>query len=454
VLTVNVSATALRFFFKVTLKRSDLADEVVSAREPRRLPIVLSPEEVGRLLTSATNIKHKALLSLAYATGLRASQVVSLKLTDIDRERMVIRVEQGKSLPSRKRGEEGSLCHAFAQPSRAVARMVARRAQEGMDASRPALAVSQLSRATHEWAPASPHRSPGSGACGHHQTRRGSYPAAQLCYASTGAKDRYPGHPEPAPAQAGALLGHKKLDTTALYTRVGATTSSPWMSSPLMDGCSRRANRKTPTCSGACVAAAATSASSRLSSIGCIGSAPFLVAGYSIRRRGPGREQGRNPRFAATSPFSPAADEPLCILVEDAQWPDPTTQELLGLLIDRLGDRRVLRLITHRPEFIPPWGTRAHLTQLVMNRLSARACAGLVGDLAHGKALPDGRDNVFKGRLLVVAHKLNTASVRDIIQIIYPEKGSSVRIICLSPSERDGSSAARHYRRRRIFEAA
>src|ERR1700758_4239969 len=102
--TVNVSATALRFFFRVTLKRHDLAEEVVSPREPRRLPVVLSPEEIGRLLASATNIKHKAALSLTYATGLRASEVISLKLTDIDRERMVIRVEQGKSLPSRKRG--------------------------------------------------------------------------------------------------------------------------------------------------------------------------------------------------------------------------------------------------------------------------------------------------------------------------------------------------------------
>jgi integrase/recombinase XerD len=99
--TVNANASALRFFFKITLKRGDLADEVVSAREPRRLPIVLSPEEVGRLLTSATNIKHKAVLSLAYATGLRASEVVSLKLTDIDRERMVIRVEQGKGKKDR-----------------------------------------------------------------------------------------------------------------------------------------------------------------------------------------------------------------------------------------------------------------------------------------------------------------------------------------------------------------
>ena len=99
--TVNVSATALRFFFKITLKRRDLAEEVVSTREPRRLPVVLSPEEVGRLLASARNIKHKALLSLAYATGLRASEVVSLKLTDIDRDRMVIRVEQGKGKKDR-----------------------------------------------------------------------------------------------------------------------------------------------------------------------------------------------------------------------------------------------------------------------------------------------------------------------------------------------------------------
>src|ERR1700758_2072298 len=71
--TANVSATALRFFFKITLKRHDLAEQLISTREPRRLPVVLSPEEVGRLLAAATNIKHRAILSLAYATGLRAS---------------------------------------------------------------------------------------------------------------------------------------------------------------------------------------------------------------------------------------------------------------------------------------------------------------------------------------------------------------------------------------------
>ncbi len=87
--------------FKVTLKRRDLADAVVSVCEPRRLPVVLSPAEVGRLLASTTNIKQKAALSLTYATGLRASEVVSLKLTDIDRDRLVIRVEQGKGKKDR-----------------------------------------------------------------------------------------------------------------------------------------------------------------------------------------------------------------------------------------------------------------------------------------------------------------------------------------------------------------
>src|SRR6201982_1718023 len=110
------SDTALRFFFNITLKRHDLAEELISTREPRRLPVVLSPEEVGRLLAAAINIKHKALLSLAYATGLRSSEVVSLKLTDIDRDRMLIRVEQGKSLPSRRRGAR-RIGTSFSRPS-------------------------------------------------------------------------------------------------------------------------------------------------------------------------------------------------------------------------------------------------------------------------------------------------------------------------------------------------
>ena len=194
--TVNVSATALRFFFKITLKRHDLAEEVVSTREPRRLPVVLSPEEVGRLLAWATNIKHKALLSLAYATGLRASEVVSLKLTDIDSDRMVIRVEQGKGKKDRYVILSPNLLEILREWWR-VAR------KKGVDVSRPALVVSWLPRAAYECAPAPPDRSPGSGACRHYQTCRRSHPSAQLCHPSFGAKNRYPDHLEPAPRRPG-----------------------------------------------------------------------------------------------------------------------------------------------------------------------------------------------------------------------------------------------------------
>jgi len=223
--TVNATASALRFFFKVTLKRSDLADEVVSVREPRRLPVVLSPEEVGRLLAATTNIKQKASLS----PDLRHWPAsIGGHIAEAHRYRQGPHGHPGRT----GQRQEGSVCYPLAQPSRAVARMVARRAQEGMDASRPALAVSRLPRAAHQCAPPSPARSHGSGTRWHYQACRCPYAAAQLCHPSAGAKDRYPGHPEPAPAKAGVLLGHKKLDTTALYTRV-AISAIGKVTSPL-----------------------------------------------------------------------------------------------------------------------------------------------------------------------------------------------------------------------------
>lgn len=94
--SVNAAMTALRFFFKVTLRRGDVTENIVFAREPRRLPVVLSPDEVARLLAAAAGVKYKAALSIAYGTGLRASEVISLKVGDIDSTRMVIRVDQGK----------------------------------------------------------------------------------------------------------------------------------------------------------------------------------------------------------------------------------------------------------------------------------------------------------------------------------------------------------------------
>src|SRR6202171_2374438 len=94
--TVNQTVSTLRFFFKVTLGRPDLVERTAFVREPRKLPVVLSPEEVIRLLNAAPGLKYKAALSVAYGAGLRAAEVVSLKVSDIDSKRMIIRVEQGK----------------------------------------------------------------------------------------------------------------------------------------------------------------------------------------------------------------------------------------------------------------------------------------------------------------------------------------------------------------------
>jgi integrase len=84
------------FFFDVTLDRADLGKQMTFVYEPRKLPVVLSPDEVRRMLEAAPGLKYKAALSVAYGAGLRVSEVISLKVSDIDSERMLIRVEQGK----------------------------------------------------------------------------------------------------------------------------------------------------------------------------------------------------------------------------------------------------------------------------------------------------------------------------------------------------------------------
>ena len=99
--SMNAAVSALRFFFTVTLGRGDATEGMTTVREPRKLPVVLSPEEVTRLLDAAPGLKYRAALSLAYGAGLRASEVVSLKVVDIDSDRKVIRVEQGKGRKDR-----------------------------------------------------------------------------------------------------------------------------------------------------------------------------------------------------------------------------------------------------------------------------------------------------------------------------------------------------------------
>jgi site-specific recombinase XerD len=101
--TLNGSASALRFLFGTTLDRAELARHLARVSYPRKLPRVLSPEEVGRLLEAAPGpgLKYKAALSIAYGAGLRAGEVVMLRVGDIDSKRMLVRVEQGKGRKDR-----------------------------------------------------------------------------------------------------------------------------------------------------------------------------------------------------------------------------------------------------------------------------------------------------------------------------------------------------------------
>ena len=99
--SINGSVAALRFFFTVTLDRPEMARHLTFVREPRKMPAVLSPEEVARLLEAAPGPKYKAALSAAYAAGLRVSEVVALKVSDIDSERLLLRIEQGKGRKDR-----------------------------------------------------------------------------------------------------------------------------------------------------------------------------------------------------------------------------------------------------------------------------------------------------------------------------------------------------------------
>ena len=94
--SINAAIAALRFFFTVTLERPDLVRPLRIVNEPRKAPVVLSQEEVARLLEAAPGLKYKAALSVAYGAGLRVSEVATLKVSDIDSGRMTLRVEQGK----------------------------------------------------------------------------------------------------------------------------------------------------------------------------------------------------------------------------------------------------------------------------------------------------------------------------------------------------------------------
>jgi len=93
---INSTISALRFFFRVTLDRPDLSRHLSIIHKPRKVPVILSPDEVARFLEAAPGLKYKAAFSVAYGAGLRVSEVASLKVSDIDSKRMMLRIEQGK----------------------------------------------------------------------------------------------------------------------------------------------------------------------------------------------------------------------------------------------------------------------------------------------------------------------------------------------------------------------
>ncbi|HEY8877352.1 MAG TPA: site-specific integrase, partial [Roseateles sp.] len=99
--TINATLSGLKFFFDVTLGHAERLVMVQPVHQPRPLPVVLSCDEVARLIAAAPNPKYQAALSVAYGAGLRAAEVCALKVTDIDGERMTLRVEQGKGRKDR-----------------------------------------------------------------------------------------------------------------------------------------------------------------------------------------------------------------------------------------------------------------------------------------------------------------------------------------------------------------
>ncbi len=207
--SINAAVSALRFFFGVTLDRGDAATGMTTVREPRKVPVVLSPEEVARLLDAAPGLKYRAALSVSYGAGLRASEVVSLKLTDIDSGRMVIRVEQGKGRQDRYAMLSDNLVdvlRAWWLVGRARGVMLPGGwLFPGQDPVNP-LTARQLNRAFHSAREAAGIDKPAN----LHTLRH--------CFATHLLERKV----DIRLIQ--VLLGHKKLDTTARYTQVASTT--------------------------------------------------------------------------------------------------------------------------------------------------------------------------------------------------------------------------------------
>jgi integrase/recombinase XerD len=207
--TINATISVLRFFFTVTLDRADAIKHLTFVPEPRKIPVVLSPEEVARFLEAAPGVKYKAAFSVAYGAGLRVSEVAALKVSDIDSERMMLRVDQGKG----RKDRHAMLSPLLLELLRDWWRIARPKAWlfPGRDPVRP-MSTRQLNRACHAAADmagitkrVSPH------------TLRHSF-ATHLLEQNVDIRVIQ------------VLLGHAKLETTALYTRIATNTIRAVMS--------------------------------------------------------------------------------------------------------------------------------------------------------------------------------------------------------------------------------
>ena len=207
--TMNSIVSALRFFFTTTVDRPDLARKLIRVAHPRNLPVVLSRDEVARLLNATTCLKHQAALSVAYGSGLRVAEVAALKVSDIDSERMLLRVERGKGGRYRNAILPADLLTLLRAWWKAGRQQGVMHTQvwlfPGQHATKP-ISTRQLHRVVVEAAQAAqitkrvgPH------------TLRHSFATHLL---EDGVDIRV----------IQAMLGHSRLDTTALYTKVATRT--------------------------------------------------------------------------------------------------------------------------------------------------------------------------------------------------------------------------------------
>jgi len=204
-MTINATITGLRFFFEVTLGRGELMTMMSAVREPHKLPVVLSREEVARLLAAVRNPKHRAALSVAYGAGLRAGEVVALKVGDVDGARMTLRVEQGKG----RKDRYALLSPVLLEALRSWWRLAQQQGRilrggwlfPGMDPTDP-ITPRQLNRAVHQAA-----MTAGIDKRVSLHTLRHSF-ATHLLEQKVDIRVIQ------------VLLGHKKIETTVLYTQV------------------------------------------------------------------------------------------------------------------------------------------------------------------------------------------------------------------------------------------